>query len=134
LKEVPAASHQDHLVLLCNNFYFFLTCAKYIVSEAVMKMAEMVEGVADLSIAIRDTGIFPSYVTDMVAVGETSGNLDEMLMNVSEYYDSNINQRITTFTEMVEPVIILFMGTIIAFILVSRLLPLFEINKILLKK
>jgi type II secretory pathway component PulF len=67
-------------------------------------------------------------------VGETSGNLDEMLTNVSEYYDTNINQRITSFTAMVEPVIILLMGTVIAFVLVSILLPLFEMNKILIKK
>ena len=70
----------------------------------------------------------------MVTVGETSGNLDEMLTNVSEYYDANINQRITAFTAMIEPVIILLMGTVIAFVLVSILLPLFEMNKILIKK
>ncbi|MBA4419114.1 MAG: hypothetical protein C0392_14590 [Syntrophus sp. (in: bacteria)] len=110
------------------------TMKNVIVSEAVMKIAEMVEGGADLSNAIRDTGIFPSYVADMVTVGETSGNLDEMLTNVSEYYDTNINQRITAFTAMVEPVIILLMGTVIAFVLVSILLPLFEMNKIMIKK
>jgi general secretion pathway protein F len=110
------------------------TMKNVIVSEAIMKMAEMVEGGADLSNAIRGIGIFPSYVADMVTVGETSGNLDEMLTNVSEYYDANINQRITAFTAMIEPVIILLMGTVIAFVLVSILLPLFEMNKILIKK
>jgi len=110
------------------------TMKNVIVSEAVMKMAEMVEGGTDLSSAIRGTGVFPSYVADMVTVGETSGNLDEMLTNVSEYYDANINQRITAFTAMVEPVIILSMGTVIAFVLVAILLPLFEMNKILIKK
>ncbi|MCX5805940.1 MAG: type II secretion system F family protein [Proteobacteria bacterium] len=110
------------------------TMKNIIVSEAVMKIAGMVEGGVDLSVAIRDTGTFPPYVADMVNVGETSGNLDEILTNVSEYYDSNINQRITAFTAMVEPVIILLMGTLIAFILVSILLPLFEMNKILLKR
>ena len=110
------------------------TMKNVIVSEAVMKMAEMVEGGTDLSTAIRGTGVFPSYVADMVTVGETSGNLDEMLTNVSEYYDANINQRITAFTAMVEPVIILSMGTVIAFVLVAILLPLFEMNKILIKK
>jgi general secretion pathway protein F len=110
------------------------TMKNVIVSEAVIKMAEMVEGGADLSNAIRDNGIFPPYLADMVTVGETSGNLDEILTNVSEYYDTNINQRITAFTAMVEPVIILLMGTVIAFVLVSILLPLFEMNKILLKK
>jgi general secretion pathway protein F len=70
----------------------------------------------------------------MATVGESGGNLDEMLNNVSEYYEANVNQRITTFTAMVEPIIILMMGAVIAFVLVSILLPLFEMNKILIKK
>lgn len=110
------------------------TMKNVIVSEAIMKIAEMVEGGKDLSGSLRDTDVFPSYVADMVSVGETSGNLDEMLETVAEYYDNNINQRITAFTAMIEPVIILVMGAIIAFVLVSILLPLFDMNKILIKK
>ncbi len=105
-----------------------------IVSEAVIKMAEMVEGGADLSAAMRSTAVFPTYVADMVSVGESSGNIEEMLTTVSEYYEANINQRITAFTAMIEPVIILFIGAIIAFVLVSILLPLFEMNKLLIKR
>ncbi len=110
------------------------TMKNSIVSEAILKMAKMVEEGADLSAALRNTAIFPSYVADMTTVGESSGNLDEMLNNVSEYYEANVNQRITTFTAMVEPIIILMMGAVIAFVLVSILLPLFEMNKILIKK
>jgi general secretion pathway protein F len=69
----------------------------------------------------------------MVAVGETSGNIEEMLANVSTYYETSANQRITTLTAMVEPLIIVVMALVIAFILVSILLPLFEMNKILMK-
>jgi general secretion pathway protein F len=110
------------------------TMKNSIVSDAVLKMAKMVEEGADLSAALRNTGIFPPYVADMTTVGESGGNLDEMLNNVSEYYEANVNQRITTFTAMVEPIIILMMGAVIAFVLVSILLPLFEMNKILIKK
>ena len=104
-----------------------------IVSEAIMKMAEMVERGSDFSVALRQTSIFPSYVADMASVGETSGNLEDMLANVSAYYETNANQRIQAMTAMVEPFIIVAMGAIIAFILVSILLPLFEMNKILVK-
>jgi general secretion pathway protein F len=110
------------------------TMKNSIVSESILKMAKMVEEGADLSAALRNTGIFPPYVADMATVGESSGNLDEMLNNVSEYYEENVNQRITSFTAMVEPIIILMMGAVIAFVLVSILLPLFEMNKILIKK
>jgi general secretion pathway protein F len=109
------------------------TMKSVIVSENIMKMADMVEGGSDLSVALRATAVFPSYVADMVSVGESGGNVEEMLSRVSEYYEINVNQRITAFTSMIEPVIILIMGVVVSFVLVSVLLPLFEMNKILVK-
>ena len=102
-------------------------------SGAVSNMAEMVERGADLSMALRQSQAFPPYVADMVTVGETSGNLEELLETVSVYYDTRAKQKIAMLTAMVEPLIIVVMGLIIAFILVSILLPLFEMNKILMK-
>ena len=107
------------------------TMKNSVVSDAVMNMSRMVERGADLSIALRETAIFPSYVADMVSVGESSGNLEEMLASVSEYYETNANQKIAAFTSMVEPLIIVILGAVIAFILVSIMLPLFEMNKVL---
>jgi len=69
----------------------------------------------------------------MVTVGESSGNLEEMLDTVSTYYDTRAKQRVASLTAMIEPLIIVIMGVVIAFILVSILLPLFEMNKILMK-
>jgi general secretion pathway protein F len=109
------------------------TMKNTIVAEAILGMSLMVERGADLSIALRDTAIFPPYVADMVSVGESSGNLEEMLTSVSEYYETNADQKITAFTSMVEPLIIVILGAVIAFILVSILLPLFEMNKVLTK-
>jgi len=109
------------------------TMKNSIVSDAVMNMSRMVERGADLSIALRETPIFPSYVADMVSVGESSGNLEEMLASVSEYYETNANQKIAAFTSMVEPLIIVILGAVIAFILVSIMLPLFEMNKVLVR-
>jgi type II secretory pathway component PulF len=85
------------------------------------------------SIALRQSQAFPSYVADMVTVGESSGNLEEMLDTVSTYYDTRAKQRVASLTAMIEPLIIVIMGMVIAFILVSILLPLFEMNKILTK-
>ncbi len=109
------------------------TIRNSVMSGAVASMAEMVERGADLSIALRQSRAFPSYVADMVTVGESSGNLEEMLNTVSVYYDTRAKQKIATLTAMVGPLIIVAMGLIIGFILVSILLPLFEMNKILMK-
>ena len=83
--------------------------------------------------ALRQSQAFPSYVADMVTVGESSGNLEELLDTVSTYYDTRAKHKIAMLTAMVEPLIIVTMGLIIAFILVSIMLPLFEMNKILMK-
>jgi general secretion pathway protein F len=109
------------------------TIRNTIMSGAVSSMAEMVERGSDLSVALRQSQAFPSYVADMVTVGETSGNLEEMLDTVSVYYDTRAKQKIATMTAMVGPLIIVAMGLVIGFILVSILLPLFEMNKILMK-
>jgi general secretion pathway protein F len=109
------------------------TMKNTIVEDAVIEMSKMVERGSDLSIALRGTGVFPQYVADMVSVGESSGNLDEMLASVSEFYENNANQKIAAITSMVEPLIIVILGAVIAFILVSILLPLFEMNKVLIK-
>lgn len=109
------------------------TMKNSVVAEAITKMSEMVERGSDLSLALRETKTFPAYVADMVAVGETSGNIEEMLANVSAYYETSANQRITALTAMVEPLMIVVMALIVAFILISILLPLFEMNKILMR-
>lgn len=109
------------------------TMKNTIVSNAVVEMSKMVERGADLSIALKETDIFPSYVADMVSVGESSGNLEEMLTSVSDYYETNANQKIAVLTSMMEPLIIVMLAVVVAFVLVSIMLPLFEMNKVLIK-
>ena len=107
------------------------TTRNTIISDAIIKMSKMVERGTDLSMALRETAVFPPYVADMVSVGESSGNLEEMLESVSEYYETNANQRIAAFTSMVEPLIIVLLGAVVGFIMVSIMLPLFEMNRLL---
>ena len=107
------------------------TTKNTIVSEAIISMSKMVERGTDLSMALRETAVFPPYVADMVSVGESGGNLEEMLASVSEYYETNANQKIAAFTSMVKPLIIVIMGALVGFIMVSIMLPLFEMNRLL---
>jgi general secretion pathway protein F len=109
------------------------TMKNKVVSDAVVEMSKMVEGGADLSAALRGTGVFPAYVADMVSVGESSGNLEEMLTSVSDYYETNANQKIAVLTSMMEPLIIVALAVVVAFVLVSIMLPLFEMNRVLAK-
>lgn len=105
-----------------------------IVSEAIAEMATMVERGESLSSALRQTAVFDDFVADMAYVGENSGNLDEMFLNIATQYETETSRRIAVITSLIEPVVILTMGVVIAFVLVSILLPLFDMNKLLRPK
>lgn len=90
--------------------------------------AEVREG-ASLSAALhKRENIFPALMTGMVATGEESGSLDEMLNNAGEYFRKEAEGRINTLTTLFEPVMILVMGGIVGFIISAILLPIFNIS------
>ena len=77
---------------------------------------------------LRKSGQFPPIVTHMIAVGEKSGQLEQMLENVSKAYDSQVETRIQAMTSLLEPLIIVFMGGGVGFIAFSILMPLIQMN------
>jgi general secretion pathway protein F len=64
----------------------------------------------------------------MVAIGERSGQLEEMLLNVANAYDSQVETRITALTSLLEPIMIVMMGGVVAFIVFSILMPILQMN------
>jgi type IV pilus assembly protein PilC len=82
-----------------------------------------------LSDSLISTGLFPMLAVDMVRIGETSANLHGLLGEVSNVYDEKIKARIDTFVSLIEPVIIIFMGLLVAAMLLSVYMPIFNIIK-----
>lgn len=78
---------------------------------------------------LKRSGEFPALVTHMIAVGERSGDMEEMLRRVSQIYDGEVERVITRLTSLLEPVMILAMGIIVFFIVVAILLPIFEMGQ-----
>jgi type II secretory pathway component PulF len=76
--------------------------------------------------AMRDTGVFPPVLTHMVAIGEETGNLPKMLIRVADSLDFETEQGLRRLTSLVEPIIVLAMGGIVAFVVLSVLLPIFQ--------
>lgn len=77
---------------------------------------------------LKRSGQFPPLVYHMIAIGEKSGQLEEMLQNVSRSYDSQVEMRITALTSLLEPVMIVTMGVGVAFIVFSILMPIMQLN------
>lgn len=76
------------------------------------------------------SGVFPSLALQMVSVGEETGRLDEMLMQVATYYERDTQTQLRRLTSLVEPVLILTMGLIVGFVVIAMLLGVFSINDV----
>jgi len=81
--------------------------------------------------AIRRTGLFPPIVYHIITTGQMSGNLEEGLTNIADMYDGEVELATKTLTSLLEPVILLFMGAVVAFIVMAVLLPIVDINEVL---
>ncbi len=79
---------------------------------------------------LKKSGEFPPLVYHMVAIGERSGQLEDMLLNVSESYESSVNVRIGALTALLEPMMIVLMGAVIAFVAFSILMPILQMNSL----
>ena len=99
------------------------------VREAVSRArGDLAEGLS-LSRSLRETKVFPLLAVHMIAVGERSGKLEDLLMRLAEGYEQEVDQTIGTLTSLIEPVMILFIGGIVLFMVMSVLLPIFEMSQ-----
>lgn len=97
------------------------------VAEAVTSVVPKVREGAELWRSLENTGQFTSLTVEMIKVGEATGALEEMLTNVSDYYDEAIDSSLQKLITLIEPVILIVMGGIIATLLLSIYLPMFTI-------
>jgi len=78
---------------------------------------------------LKRSGEFPALATHMIAVGERSGEIEEMLRRIGQIYDAEVDRVIARFTSLLEPIMILVMGVLVFFIVVAILLPIFEMGQ-----
>src|SRR5262249_437796 len=76
---------------------------------------------------VVESKLFPPMVSQMIAVGEETSELDAMLLRVADYYEKEIDSKVETLSSVIEPVLILLLGLIVAAILVSMYLPMFDL-------
>ena len=90
----------------------------------------MIDGISEgqnMSVLLQETNFFPRMVENMVAVGETTGEMPRMLNRVSDFYDKEIVYALESMLTMVEPILIGIMGLIVCFVLLSVFLPLYQV-------
>ena len=107
------------------------TSGNAIVEDAIMATRKSVEEGRNLAEPLGETEVFPSMVVQMISVGEQTGALDTMLSKIADFYEEEVDEAVANLLALLEPVMIVFLGTIIGGIVISMYLPLFSlINKI----
>ena len=102
---------------------------KFLVHQ-MKNLPEDIKNGESLSQSLSKVLILPVLALDMIRIGETSANLEGMLRDVADFYDDRIQTKIDTFVSLIEPVIIIFMGLIVAAMLLSVYLPIFNIIRV----
>ncbi len=95
--------------------------------RALDKTGRTVREGQSLSGSLKSTGIFPALSIDMIEVGESTGALPAMLTSVAEFYEEDVNTRMTAALSLIEPAIMIFMGLFVAFVLIALYLPIFSL-------
>src|ERR1700737_632977 len=98
-----------------------------VIAETVGKVRESVREGESIAVPLNLSGLFPPLVTQMVAVGEETGNLDGMLAKIADFYDVEVEYMLASLTSLLEPLLILVMGFVVGFIVISVFLPLYQI-------
>jgi type IV pilus assembly protein PilC len=103
------------------------TAGNTVVERAMDDVVANVKAGGSISAPLKDSAIFPGMVTQMIAVGEETGNLDTMLTKVADFYEDEVAAAIKAMTSILEPVMIVLVGGIVGFIVVAMYMPMFKV-------
>jgi len=98
-----------------------------VLKKVLAKAVKLVKEGQSLSGSLRAMGVFPSLSLDMIEVGESTGALPAMLGSIAEFYEDDVSTQVTAALSLIEPVIMIFMGIFVAFVLISLYLPIFSL-------
>ncbi len=106
------------------------TISNVVLQEAVRNIRMALAAGSSVVEPFRASGLFPAMVIQMISIGEKSGKLDEMFAEIAAFYDPEIEYTIKNMTSLLEPLMLLSMGLMVAFIALSVLLPIFNLMKV----
>jgi type IV pilus assembly protein PilC len=108
-----------------------ITSGNHVVSVAIEDVQRAVKGGDSLARPLENHEVFPPMVVQMMAVGEETGALDEMLDKIADFYDQEISATVDALTSLIEPLLIIMMGIIVGGMIIALYLPMFNIIKLI---
>lgn len=102
------------------------TAGNRVVEEAVYEVRSAISEGQTMADPLSESGVFPSMVCSMIAVGESTGALDAMLGKIADFYDDEVDQAVENLTALIEPFMLVFLGVVIGGLVVAMYLPVFQ--------
>jgi len=106
------------------------TSGNLVLERAIFKARDSVREGKTLTQPLKESGVFPPMVTQMINVGEETGALDAMLSKIADFYEAEVDAAVEGLTSIIEPILILFLGVTIGFIVVAMFMPMFELGNL----
>jgi type IV pilus assembly protein PilC len=103
------------------------TAGNAVVEDAMDAVIESVKSGGSIAAPLKEAPVFPAMVAQMIAVGEETGNLDTMMSKVADFYEDEVAAAIKALTSILEPVMIVFVGGIVGFIVIAMYMPMFKV-------
>jgi type IV pilus assembly protein PilC len=103
------------------------TAGNKTVENAIFRVKQSISEGKTIAEPLEKTGVFPPMVCQMVAVGEQSGSIDSMLNKIADFYDDEVDEAVNNLTAMMEPMLMLFLGTTVGALVIAMYLPIFKI-------
>jgi type IV pilus assembly protein PilC len=102
------------------------TAGNKVIENAIMHARSSISEGKDVAEPLGQSKVFPPMVVQMIAVGEATGAMDTMLSKIADFYDEEVDEAVAALTSMLEPMLMVFLGVTIGFIVVAMYLPIFE--------
>jgi type IV pilus assembly protein PilC len=102
------------------------TAGNVVVQDGIMFVRARISEGKDMSTPLMETGLMPPMVVQMISVGEQTGALDAMLTKIADFYEEEVDVAVASMTSMIEPLMMVFLGTVVGGLVIAMYLPIFE--------
>ncbi len=99
-------------------------------SDAILRIRDEVSTGRQLNLSMKDAGLFPNMVIQMVAIGEESGALDDMLAKVADFYEDEVDNAVDSLSSLLEPLIMAVLGVLVGGLVIAMYLPIFKLGQV----
>src|SRR5207245_10087914 len=103
------------------------TAGNGVVEQSLVRIRARVHDVVPVSVPLEEDPIFPAMVSQMVRIGEETGELDKMLGKVADFYEDEVDASIQSLTSIIEPILMIGVGAMVGTIVISMYLPMFKL-------